>query len=279
MKIVVSIYFTILLTVGCTVRNKNIQISDTKTYNIAIESQIVKVDNLNRIYVVNDKNVVVNYSPENKELYRYANNRSGKISTVDVSNPLRVVLFYDDFNHVKVLDNTLSVISELSLSEMYSDITACSSTNDGHLWIYDPIQFRLLKIRDNGDILVESSNVNDFGMNNVVISEIMEKNNTVVLCDKNKGFYIFDNLGQYQYHYNVGGIKNMVFDGRQVIYYTEKEGLKSFVLRTKKENDVPNPLKLLPQTQDLKYIIFHEGRYYYVYTHGIDLYEEEVMGH
>ncbi len=264
--------------VGCAVRKQEV-LSDGKTYDIPVHSKIVKVDNLNRIYLVNDKNAVINYSPDKKELYRYANNRSGKISTVDVSNPLRVVLFYDDFNHIKVLDNTLSVINELSLPEMYSDITACSSSNDGHLWVYDPIKFRLLKIRDNGDIMVESSNVNDFGMHDVVISDIIEKNNTVVLCDRNKGFYFFDNLGQYQFHYTESGIKNIFFDGRQVIYYTQNSGLKSFHIRTKKENVIPNPLKMGPQNDNLQYIILHEARFYYVYTHGIDLYEEEVMGH
>jgi len=276
-----NIAFMVLLgvwIVGCAVKKQEV-LSDGKTYDIPVRSEIVKVDNLNRIYLVNDKNVVINYSPDKKELYRYANNRSGRISTVDVSNPLRVVVFYDDFNHIKVLDNTLSVINELSLSEMYSDITACSSSNDGHLWIYDPIKFRLLKIRDNGDILVESSNVNDFGMNNVMISEIMEKNNTVVLCDKNQGFYFFDNLGQYQFSFADIDIKHITFDGRQLVYYTSTSGLKSFHFRTKKENLIPNPLKMGPQIDDLQYIIFHEARYYYVYTHGIDLYEEEVMGH
>lgn len=278
MKIFNVIVVFLAISMGCGIYKKESKVVSDKTYDLTINTHVVEVDNLNRLYVVDDKNKVINFSPENQELYRYANNRSGSVSTLDLSNPLRVVLFYDDFNHVKILDNTLSVITELGLSEMYSDITACSSSNDGHLWVYDPIKFRLLKIRDNGSILIESSNVNDFGMIEVQISEIAEKNNTVILCDRNKGFYFFDNLGQYKFYFSAQGIRTLHFDGRQIIFYTEKEGLQSFHVQTKILTPLPNPLQIQPN-DDLKYILFHEGHYYYVYHEGINIYRKRAQEH
>lgn len=69
------------------------------------------------------------------------------------------------------------------------DVSACGVTNDGHLWIYDPTQFKLIKISDTGVSVLETSNVNDFGMVNVKITDIREKGNYVILCDRSKGFY------------------------------------------------------------------------------------------
>lgn len=275
MFLVVMLSFLVF---GCGTRKPQTEVMSDQRYDIPVRASVVKIDNLNRIYIADDKNRVINFSPDTKELYRYANNRSGPLSTIDVSNPLRIVLFYDDFNHIKILDNTLTVIHELGLSETYSDITACSSSNDGHLWVYDPVQFRLLKIRDNGQIMTESSNVNDFGMTNVQISDITEKNNVVVLCDRNKGFYFFDNLGQYKFHFPSENIRSVFFDGHRIIYYTSDGGLQSFDLASLSLKVLPHPLNVPPDT-DLQYILFHEGDYAYIYHQGVDVYRKVAKEH
>lgn len=278
MKNTFSVIFLVTCSLSCGFRKSNPEVLSQREYDIPVASSVVKVDNLNRLYLLDDKNRVINFAPDNRELYRYANNRSGPLSTIDVSNPLRIVLFYDDFNHVKIMDNTLTVISELALSEYFTDITACSSSNDGHLWVYDPVQFRLLKIRDNGHIITESSNVNDFGMTNVQITDIMEKNNTVVLCDRQRGFYFFDNLGQYKFHYPTLGVSSFVFDGRHVIFYTDSEGLQTLDIASRNRTELSHPLKILPG-EDLQYILFHEGDYYYVYSKGIDIFRKVGREH
>jgi hypothetical protein len=278
MKNILSVILLAIWSLSCGFRKANPEVLSQREYDIPVTSSVVKVDNLNRLYLADDKNRVINFAPDNRELYRYANNRSGYLSTIDVSNPLRIVLFYDDFNHVKIMDNTLTVISEMALSETFSDITACSSSNDGHLWIYDPVQFRLLKIRDNGSIITESSNVHDFGMTDVQISDIIEKNNTVVLCDRQRGFYFFDNLGQYKFHYPAPGIRSLFFDGRHVIYYTESEGLQTLDTASRNRTPLSHPLKISPG-EDLQYILFHEGDYFYVFRHGIDIFRKVGREH
>ncbi len=269
-KISICLLLYIFTLVSCAVKNGNLQ-DKAKTkynFNINVSPRLVEVDNLGRIYAVNQNNVIINYKPDLSEQYRFANKKSGSISSLDVTNPLKIIAFYDDFNQVKIFDNTLSVINELNLADKFSDITACGVTNDGNLWIYDPTQFKLLKIKDNGSILTESSNVNDFGLTNVRISDIKEKGNYVVLCDRNKGFYFFDNLGQYLYHYEAKDIRSFQFDGRNVYYYTST-GLRSYSVKFKEKLILAFPPEM--NKPGLKYILYQGGDLIEVNESGINV--------
>jgi len=191
----------VLFVMSCsTSKSQNKPESLLSDYDINANIKIAEIDNLGRIYVVTDKNILINYRPDFKEMYRHANTKSGAISSIDVSNPLKITVFYDNFNKVKIFDNTLTQITEMNLSEKFSDITACASSNDGTYWVYDPTQFKLLKINENAEVLLETSNLNDFGMQDISITDIREKSNFVLLTDRKKGFYVFDNLGQYAFH-------------------------------------------------------------------------------
>jgi hypothetical protein len=235
--------------------------------DINVKPRLADIDNLGRIYVVDEKNTIINYRPDFTEMYRYANNRKGQISSVDLTNPLKVVVFYDDFNHVKIFDNTLTLITELDLADKFSDVTAAAASNDGNLWIYDPVQFKIIKVSENGSQILETANVNDFGMQQLKVSGIKEKNNVLVLCDPAKGFYFFDNLGQYLFHYAVADIIHFQFDGNSIIYYTS-EGLFSFSLKTKEKYawDITG----IKKSGTLKYVMVHDKSLYMVNRFGIE---------
>ena len=238
-------------------------------YDINANIKIAEIDNLGRIYVVTDKNILINYRPDFKEMYRHANTKSGAISSIDVSNPLKITVFYDNFNKIKIFDNTLTQITEMNLSEKFSDITACASSNDGTYWVYDPTQFKLLKINENAEVLLETSNINDFGMQDISITDIREKSNFVLLTDRTKGFYVFDNLGQYAFHVPAIDILSFQFDGKNIIYYT-KEGLKFYSLIFKETHEItlPNDVKI----DGCKFVIYHDQDFYVVYNKGIKLF-------
>lgn len=246
----------------------NVIPSVVEKYDIAVQPIFAEVDNLGRLYVLDDKNRIINYKPDLTEQYRFANTRSGQVTTLDVTNPLKVVAFYDDFNQVKVLDNTLSIINELNLADKFADISACGVTNDGHLWVFDPVQFKVIKINDSGVKVMESSNVNDFGMVDVKITDIREKGNFVVLCDRNKGFYIFDNLGQYLYFFESKDIKSFQFDGRNIYYYTST-GLKSYSVKFKERLILGVPIDV--NKSGLKYILYNAGEFIEVNQNGLNV--------
>ncbi len=256
--------YACLLMLSCA--QKAVLQQQSMSADINVKPRLADIDNLGRIYVVDEKNTIINYRPDFTEMYRYANNRKGQISSVDLTNPLKVVVFYDDFNHLKIFDNTLTLISELDLGDTFADVTAAAASNDGNLWIYDPVQFKIMKISENGKIMMETTNVNDFGMTQLKVTSIKEKNNVLILCDPSKGFYFFDNLGQYLFHYAAKEIVHFQFDGNSIIYYT-KEGLFSFSLKTKEKYSYD--IHDLYEKEGIKYIILHDGSMYVVSNFGI----------
>jgi hypothetical protein len=239
-----------------------------KNYDINIEAKIVEVDNLGRLYVVDQKNVIVNYKTDLAKAYEYANRRSGTISGLDVTNPLQILAFSDDFNQAYVFDNTLSLIKTISLTEQYADVSACCVSNDGNYWIFDPIQFRLVKINDKGIKILESSNVNDFGLAGATISAIREKGNYVVLCDRKRGFFIFDNMGQYVSRYETTGIMSFQFDGNS-IYYTTPTGLKAYDLKSKDRRMLGTPI--VEDVNMLKFVLYQPNRHVMVFEQGLNV--------
>lgn len=262
------IYSCICISSCAISQQKPLQNFGQDSFKIRESIRLAEIDNLGRIYIVNNKNIIINYKQDFKEQYRYADTKIGAVSSIDVSNPLKITIFYDDFNKVKIIDNTLTVIRELNLSENFSDITACGTANDGNLWIYDPIQFKLLKINESGEKLVETSNVNDFGMQNVHITDVREKSNIVATVDRDNGFYFFDNLGQYLFHYPVKGIKSFQFDGTRIIYYTDT-GLHIFTLKWKETSILTLPKAI--NTSTVNTILVHNNDAFIIHDNGLDV--------
>lgn len=75
----------------------------------------------------------------------YQNLTLGRIARADLRNPLRIVLFYADFNAVVMLDNQLNEIQRILFSEMEIPltVTACGLASQNRLWLYDSLSQRI----------------------------------------------------------------------------------------------------------------------------------------
>lgn len=74
-----------------------------------------------------------------KENWVYKNIALGKITKVDLQNPLKIVLFYGDFNTAVLLDNQLNEIQKINFSEFIDQInvTAIGIASQNQLWVYN----------------------------------------------------------------------------------------------------------------------------------------------
>ncbi|MES2647352.1 MAG: hypothetical protein V4717_10775 [Bacteroidota bacterium] len=125
--------------------------------------------------------------------------RYGKLDYIDASNPLKVLLFYKDFNSILVLDRFLNVRTTIDLRK--SDIYQCSAiaqSFDNNIWVFDEMENKVKKIDDNGAVLLESP---DF---RVVFdapprpSKIEDYNKYVYAYDSSKGLLVMDYFGAYK---------------------------------------------------------------------------------
>ena len=79
------------------------------------------------------------------EVLEYKNIYLGKITKVDLQNPLKIVLFYENFNTAILLDNQLNEIQKINFSEYNTPIvtSAIGIASQNQLWIYNTMNQQL----------------------------------------------------------------------------------------------------------------------------------------
>lgn len=98
--------------------------------------EFVGYDGLDYLYYIKDN---VLFKKKNSESWQYKNISLGKISRVDIENPLKIVLFYDKFNTIILLDNQLNETQKINFSEIEEPliVTATGIASQNRVWIYN----------------------------------------------------------------------------------------------------------------------------------------------
>ncbi|WP_072988099.1 hypothetical protein [Flavobacterium segetis] len=94
-------------------------------------------------YYTLDNNVFSKISEQ--ETFQYKNVSLGKIAKVDLQNPLKIVLFYENFNTIVTLDNQLNESQKINFSESSIPIvvTAIGLSAQNKLWISNSMNQQL----------------------------------------------------------------------------------------------------------------------------------------
>lgn len=186
---------------------------------------IVKIDNFENLIYINNNSIITNRATGS---LRYSNVQLGEITSANAFNPLKVNLFYRDFNTVVVLDNRLSEISKINFNttKLYRIISHISTGNDNTIWCFNqntqelelfdyrtnttkaktlPIAENVIQITSNYNTCwVLTKNYlyvyNYFGsllkkMKNDGYHSISESNGNIVLQKDNSLFYLKNNTG------------------------------------------------------------------------------------
>lgn len=191
-------------------------------------AKFATVDNLGNIYLVNPKNEVLKYNKKGKLLWNYTQNSFGNISEIDVTDPLRVVLFYQDMQQMVVLNNTLNEISRYSFTDNVSNfISTIATANNNGFWVYDQINRQLKKLTNNFIDDINTGNIYQRDDINASVNYMIFENNYLYLNDVNKAIHIFDGYGNYYktalvktpQYFSVAGNNLFYLEGNFLIRY------------------------------------------------------------
>ena len=99
-------------------------------------------DALGAFYFI--KNNVLTKVADGKSV-EYKNPQLGKISKVDLQNPLKIVLFFQNFNTIILLDNQLNETQKINLSDNNNPIIAIATglAGSNRLWIYNSLSQKI----------------------------------------------------------------------------------------------------------------------------------------
>ncbi|WP_418264027.1 hypothetical protein [Flavobacterium faecale] len=116
---------------------QNSKIVATKINFVPTETKIFSGrDSYGYNYYINN---AVFYKIKEKEHWEYKNVSLGNLTKIDINNPLKIVLFYQDFNAVILLDNQLNETQRIFFfqSENPINVIATGIAAQNQLWIYN----------------------------------------------------------------------------------------------------------------------------------------------
>lgn len=213
-----------------------------------VDGEIMCVDKLGNMFTGN-KDVLLKYNKEGVKLNSYSNKLLGEVTFLDVTNPLRYLAYYQHQGRVLFLDNTLSVHNEVVLEHYGFDQTllACSSNNNS-FWLYDALEFRLVRLNEQINIVQNSGNIIQLIGHQLQPNYLIEANDKVYLNDPNYGVFVFDIYGSYIKKIPLLGLNKYQIINDNLIYFTDSTLVKfNLKLHTEqhlnlKENPGDNPL-------------------------------------
>ncbi len=137
----VFLFFLLFMISKTAVSQHTISVENSSKSVLATET-FLGFDNQQNLYSIKD-NILSKNSAH--ATYQYKNVSLGNITRVDFQNPLQIMVFYNDFNTVILLDNQLNetkIIDFNLLSEIVNiDAVAVSSQNQ--LWFFDAISAKI----------------------------------------------------------------------------------------------------------------------------------------
>jgi len=226
------------------------------------------VDILGNTYTVRDAELK-KYNDKLELQATYSNLSLGAISSIDASDAMNLLVFYEDFAKVLFLDNTLSVKkSAISLSDLGfpNASLACLSYNNA-FWIFDPSNQELIRISQFLNIAERSGNLNQIIQTEIEPKQLIESGNTVYLVDEKEGVFVFDRYAGFLKRLPFLGIDNLRVNEDNSLTFLRKDSLFTYDMNTLKMDTTVLTEKRIEK------IVINENTYTYLNKSGL-LYRE-----
>ena len=145
-------------------------------------------DGFGNTYFINNN---IFFKENNGAITPYNNLQLGPITSVDILNPLEIVVFFADFNAMVKLDNRLNEILKIDFNQLSSfrNVQFCTTANDKNLWIF------------NADL----QQLEIFNYQQNTITPINQPINQPVLSQKSNYNFCWLLTESYLYKYNIYG--------------------------------------------------------------------------
>jgi hypothetical protein len=258
-----TIHILLLFILGC-----SFKFSNQRPLTIKVKYDYFTSDNLGNIYTVHEDEMV-KYLPSGKFFTRYSNLKLGNITTVDATNPLKLLLYYRDFQQIVFLDDQLSVNSEnVSLEKLGYEQTdlVCASANNS-FWIYNKQNNELLRFNENSKKIAFTGNLKQVLQREMYPDFMVEHNGYLYLNCPETGIYVFDVFGAFSKIISIKDIHQFQVS-ENLIYFKRDSVFCSYDHRLFEE-----ACKVLPDPSFVKGVKYTSQKIYLGYKDSIQVKE------
>jgi hypothetical protein len=177
------------------------------------------IDNLGNVFLVSKTNQIKKLDEHFDSVTVFNDvRRYGNIYSLDVTNPLKILVYYKDFTTILVLDRFLNIRNTIDLRK--ADILqakAVAVSYDNNYWVFDELDNAIKKIDDNGNILFKSSDFRVLFSEQYNPSQIIDANGLLYLYDEKKGWLVFDYYGTFKRHIDVTNREDVQIFNDQIV--------------------------------------------------------------
>jgi hypothetical protein len=173
-------------------------------------------DNLNNIFTLNQDNQLKKLDRNGDSVAVFNDVRKyGELYSLDVSNPLKLMLYYRDFATILTLDRFLNVLNTIDLRQSnILQARAVAQSYDNDYWVFDEVESKLKKIDDNGVVLLETPDFRQLFNDSFVPVKIIDEAGLLYLYDESKGWLVFDYYGAFKQAIQLPGWKDVQVNGK-----------------------------------------------------------------
>ncbi len=213
--------------------------------------EVVGIDNFETVYYTIGN--ILYKKPTDKTTLNYSNVQMGTPTTVNAFNPLKINIFYQDFNTAVILDNRLAEIFKVDFNTLqpYKNISHISTGYDNTLWLFNQDSQRL-ELYDYKNNQLKASTI-------PIQSEVLG-----VLSDYNYCWLLTTNY-LYQYSY-FGSLISKLENKGYTAFTVDNE---SIILKSNtglhykpKKEEILNPISL-PKLLINQFLLTNETLYIY----------------
>ena len=170
-----------------------------KVWSVPVKAEHIECDPLDQVYALNGAELI-KFKTDGSVFRVYSNKALGKITKADCSNPLKIAVFYKELGRLIFLDNTLSEQGEAikmeDLGLELAHLTATSADENG-IWIYDPVDFRLLRYNSAFKLKAQVEQINQLLALENPPSSMLESGNYLIMAVPENGIFLMDIFGTF----------------------------------------------------------------------------------
>jgi hypothetical protein len=203
------------------------------------------VDNLDNIYLLSSTNQVkkINSNGDSVAIFNDVK-KFGQATLIDVSNPLKVLLYYRDFATIVVLDRFLTIRNTIDLRKQnILQVKAIAQSYDNKIWLYDEVESKLKKIDEDGTLLLETPDFRQLFGSAPSPQKIFDQDQFVYLSDSTQEVFVFDYYGALKHKIMISHWKNFKVAGRY-IFGSRNNTLYRYDIKTYRLDDWKMPAEI-----------------------------------
>ncbi|MDC0230576.1 hypothetical protein OAK19_01285 [Aureispira] len=227
----------------------------------------MEVDKMKQLYLIKDDHSLLKYDSDGKFICQFNENTLGEISFIDISNPFRILVYYNDYATVVFLDRTLSEIQRHDFSDLdIPQIQAICTASDNNIWLFDNNSYTLKKVNNQNDILLESADLNLLISEGLIPNRMIEFETKVYLNSPNIGILVFDVFGNYIKTLDIKELDFFqLYEGQ--IFYVKNKSFKTYHLLSFLTEEIKLPII----EEGLKQLCIAQERLYLRYSNDIKI--------